>query len=859
MPLATGQTLSFYEILGPLGVGGMGEVWRARDTRLEREVAIKVLPEELADDEERLKRFEREAKTLATLHHANIASIFGIDQVGETSFISMELVAGEDLATRLARGPLPVGEAIETCRQIAEGLEAAHEAGVVHRDLKPANVRITPEGAVKILDFGLAKPMRPKAGAGGTTAAESDSFLMTEEGLVLGTPTYMSPEQARGKPVDRRADVWAFGCVLYECLTGKRAFGGESIPDTLAGVLEREPDWSALPGATPAHVRALLERSLVKDPRLRLRDVGEARIALGAQSDESAAPSAASRSRSLWLLPLGILAGFGSALLLDRGLRDGAPSPRIARTFEIPSPGIEEDGLGSAISPDGRTVATIADGHIRLHLLETAEIRDLAGTDGVHLLTWSPASDALAYRAGAALWRVDRDGGKPSRICELASGWVGGAGLTWGAGDRIVFSVGGGSLFEVPARGGEARVLLAPGKGIAEHFHVPSFLPDGQSLVYARHGPTGLDRIEVLVDGERKTILEVPGARLDGPCWSPTGHVVYQREFDSVGVWALPFSLERMEATGEPLLIVRGSSRPTVSQDGALLHFVSRIHSGDSLGWVDETGVVEPFGEERQQLEDPALAADGRRVVVTVGERDGKDIYVHDLERGTWTRLTHDEVPKGTPRWAPGDRVVYDESTWSGGTDARRTAADGSGQPELLVEDAATPSISADGRWLVFVRQHDVFAQDLERGGAPLAVVDTPAKETRAVLSPDGRWIAYRSDTSGRMEIYVQPFPSGSGRWQVSSAGGNFPRWSPAGDRLFYVEEHERGTASDRMMAVSVETEPELALGVPEPIFERPRSFYVTDYDPAHHRFLAVVHEEEGEEVANPLRLTLDW
>ncbi len=283
MPLTTGQPLSFYEILGPLGAGGMGEVYRARDTRLDREVAIKVLPEKMVDDEERLRRFEREAKTLASLNHPNVAGIYGIDQVEDVCFLAMELVPGEDLATRLEAGPLEIQEALDVCRQIAEGLEAAHEAGVVHRDLKPANVRVTPEDRVKLLDFGLAKPVGPRS-----EPVQSDSFVMTEEGLVLGTPTYMSPEQARGKPVDRRTDIWAFGCVLYECLTGERPFGGSTVPDVLAAVLQSEPNWNALPAATPAPVRGLLERALTKDRHTRLRDIGEARVAL---AQERAVPA----------------------------------------------------------------------------------------------------------------------------------------------------------------------------------------------------------------------------------------------------------------------------------------------------------------------------------------------------------------------------------------------------------------------------------------------------------------------------------------------------------------------------------------------------------------------------------------
>ncbi|MDH3687454.1 MAG: serine/threonine protein kinase, partial [Myxococcales bacterium] len=335
MPLAAGQSLSFYQILGPLGAGGMGEVYRGMDTRLEREVAIKVLPDEFTDDEERLRRFEREAKTLASLNHPNVAGIHGIDQEEDTCFLAMELVPGEDLEERLKRGALPLDEAIDVCRQISEGLEAAHEAGVVHRDLKPANVRITPEGVVKILDFGLAKPMGPNAQKSGTTSAQPDSVLMTSEGMILGTPTYMSPEQARGKPVDKRTDIWAFGCVLHECLTGKRAFEGEGFGELMAAILEHEVDLDALPAATPPHVRRLIARCLIKDPRERLRDIGEARLELSGKSSETAVvsprpdASGASKASALagwagWIVAAGLL-----VLLVSR-LGDAEPEAAIS-------------------------------------------------------------------------------------------------------------------------------------------------------------------------------------------------------------------------------------------------------------------------------------------------------------------------------------------------------------------------------------------------------------------------------------------------------------------------------------------------------------------------------------------------
>ena len=398
MTLAAGQSLSFYKILGPLGAGGMGEVYRAKDTRLGREVAIKVLPEELADDDERLRRFEREAKTLASLNHPNVAGIHGVDQDGDVCFLALELVPGEDLAERLSRGPLPVDEAIDVCRQIAEGLEAAHEAGIVHRDLKPANVRITPEGVAKLLDFGLAKPIRPVATKEGTSTAKPDSFLMTEEGLVLGTPTYMSPEQARGKPVDRRTDIWAFGCVLFECLTGNRAFGGESVTDVLASIIEREPDWSQVPSGVGAEIQRLLQRCLAKDARVRLRDVGEARVSLAEQAEGIEAvdsPARSFRPLRFFVAGLGVasLVAF-AAWYLAPGTADMLPRAAgntLRLTVDWPS-----GGRWAKISPDGRRVLFATNTQVL--------VRDLAEFETLPIVE---TSDGEAARSRSTLWSAD--------------------------------------------------------------------------------------------------------------------------------------------------------------------------------------------------------------------------------------------------------------------------------------------------------------------------------------------------------------------------------------------------------------------------------------------------------------------
>jgi len=820
VPLAAGQSLMHYEILGPLGAGGMGEVYRARDTRLAREVAIKVLPEELAGDEERLRRFEREARTLASLNHPNVAGIHGIDQVGDTCFIAMELVPGEDLAVRLARGPLPVDEAVDVCRQIAEGLEAAHEAGVVHRDLKPANVRLTFEGIVKILDFGLAKPIHPRAAREGTTPAESDSFLVTEEGLVLGTPTYMSPEQACGKPVDRRTDVWSFGCVLYECLTARRAFEGETLSEVLAAVLEREPDLARLPAATPGAVRTLLARCLVKDPRRRLRDLGEARLVL---ENPGAVPATAAATRRFpwgWLAGLlAVVLGVQLAISSSRSAVEPRKDPvrfRIPPAREILYRASMGEPSPPAISPDGTqvvipsfTTGGEAPG-LFLHTLATEELHALPGTARGDQPFWSPDGLFLAFAADGALRRLRLEGGGIETICELPSRSPGPGGLpgtgaladllgaTWTESGTIVFSFGG-TLRVVPADGGSPRVLLRPDEARGElGLWWPRALPGG-GLLFA----VGSEDPEVR--GLQAIALDAPDKRTrllpeEARAVFASGRLLFAR---AGALLAQPFDPERLALTGDAVVLseelVSLPARPSwgwfdASTNGRLVQLAPALDDVQ-LQWVDrsgrpleEVGPPGPYGQI-------SLSPDESRVAISVEGRSGSDVWVMDVASGRMVRATSDPGDELFVVWSPkADELAYTsvrDPYTPAGIRRRRLGLDEPSVP-LVERSAEAQQWLPDGR-LVLTSNWEVWLQPVDEpeGGSRLLGATTKCGEPR--YSPDGRWITYivneseHEGTLGDWQLYVAPAERPSERTRVSLAGGYQPCWRADGGELIYI------------------------------------------------------------------------
>ncbi|MFT5050899.1 MAG: serine/threonine protein kinase/Tol biopolymer transport system component [Chlamydiales bacterium] len=810
MPLTTGQSLSFYKILGPLGAGGMGEVYRARDTRLEREVAIKVLPEELADDDERLMRFEREAKTLASLNHPNVAGIHNVDKEGDVCFLALELVPGEDLSERLSRGPLPFDEALDVCQQIATGLDAAHEAGVVHRDLKPANVRITTGGVVKILDFGLAKAMHPRTSTSGTSTAQSDSFAMTVDGTILGTPTYMSPEQARGKPIDRRTDIWAFGCVLYECLTGKRAFGGESMTDVLAAIVSEEPDWNGLPTDTPVHLRALLARCLDKDPRTRLRDIGEARVRLAEPQplfedhvSEGLRPQPTIARRQAWLpWAIAIAAvGLAGASLLSES-EEAAPNRQVRFTIRHPSEG-SAIVHSPVVAPDGSYVAYIAsEGNVErlwVRELDADEPRALPGTEGASAPFVSPDGRFLGFYAGNKLKKVAVSGGTPVEIGDITNN----PGAAWRADGTIVYTPTWTSgLVQTRAEGGAVEELttLDPESGEIGHFW-PTPMPDGQALlytVYTTAGTLNKARIELLDSPSGPSRFVTDGAQ---PIPLATGHLLYFR----AGVYELaPFDALSGMITGPPRTVFdelapldsQGSSQRFVSiSTSGVMAYVKRSNdmtfTPRSWFWLDSSGELEAIPLPTQTLGDPALSPDGSLAIVRMVAGD-RDIFVHDLEDGTETRITTESV-NIFPKWSPnGDRVLY-KSLLNGSYDIFEADSTGARAAKPLYTrevDLDLGGLTLDGKALLVTISggsagEDIVLVDLESGELE-TLVATPGNDENPTLSPDGRFMAYTSDVSGTTHVYVVPLSGESGPVKVSRGGGDSPSWATGGAQLAF-------------------------------------------------------------------------
>ncbi len=818
MPLAAGQTLSFYKVLGPLGAGGMGEVYLAQDTRLEREVAIKVLPEELANDDERLRRFEREAKVLASLNHTNIAGIHGIDQVDETCFLAMELVPGEDLEERLKRGALPVDEAIDVCRQIAEGLEVAHEAGVVHRDLKPANVRITPDGVVKLLDFGLAKPMFD-AKTDSTTGAKPDSFLITSEGMVLGTPTYMSPEQARGKAVDRRTDIWAFGCVLYECLTGKRAFEGEAFGDLIAAILEHDVELDALPSATPPRVRDLIVRCLVKDPRRRLRDVGEARLTLespevdGALTDRATLTGRTARRSAPLLFVAGVAAGI-VILLLALRLRGAEPDavPAQPLTVDLAAPGgmryaMNPSGVaGLLLSPDGTRVvfgASKESALPRLYLRElaTGSERALDGTEGAQYPFWSPDGEHVGFFSADKLRRVSVAGGAPLALADASNG----KGGSWSRDGWILYSGDAAvPLGLVRAGGGEARVVTDLTDAPVSYSHrSPRFLPDGRRFVYVARNASGgtstaphalvlgsLDGGESRLLGWASSQAELDGDRLlycvgtslyasdfdpDAPNLEGTRRLLVDRVALMPGAAFSPFS-----ATRDRLVF----HTPVVLPDSLLVRFDA---DGKRLAYV-------PVPQTSLGV---SLSPDRKRMIASlIDPVTGQGLpWIYDIAQQSWTPLALEGDTEDF-FWVSNDAVVYTSGDPDGTTSILRLSLSSLAGPEMLYTSDTKleiNSVARGGRLIAFERptpetSFDVYLLDLDSGEPPRPVASTPNDDYNGLLSPDGRWLTYMSNHLGVTHSFLQSAAGGGRRQQITTgAGGAASGWHPDGDRIYLL------------------------------------------------------------------------
>jgi len=819
-----GAHITHYKVTGKLGAGGMGEVYRAHDTELDRDVALKVLPPAFSADPERLARFEREARLLASLNHPNIASIYGVVTHEQQRILVLELVEGTDLKMRIEQGAVPVEDTIGIALQVARALESAHDQGVIHRDLKPANIQITPSGTVKVLDFGLAKALDATGDPSDPGVSKSPTLLAsgTVEGVILGTAAYMSPEQARGKTVDRRADIWAFGCVLFEMLTGKQSFSGDTVSDTLASILAREPDLDALPAATPPRLRRLLKRCLDKDPNQRLRDIGEARITLEqiqrgepdpAATAATVAPPSRGGSKRGWMAA----AAFFVVAVVAVGMYFGkrAPEPELLTLAVMPpSEGpIELQGFHPgppAFSPDGKSVAftsrTAEGTFLYVRRLDEPVPRRIPGTSGAGYPFWSYDGRYLGYFANGSLFRVGVEGSPPITLAESRFG----KGGSWNQDDVIIFArTYNEGIYRVSANGGEVTAVttLNMSKGYNSH-RFPEFLPDGRRFIFlARGGGTG-------TGGQEKTALFL--SSLDGdttrllvetPAQATVsaGHLLFMR--NNV-LMARPFDVDTAEFTGEAFPLVEnvrmlpGAARAVfdASPSGRLAYMGGSIQPGFKLMMVDEEGrTIKQIGEPGE-YDAERISPDGKYVALEVYQEVGglNDIWIYEIERGIRTRFTFSNGSEGQPVWSGDGKWIAYSGTDSVHIDIYRKPVDGSGPSELVFaddSDKTTDDWSPDGKYIIYTRGVTGTEEDLymvEADGDPATKTPIPLQtsdytEYAGKVSPNGKWIAFASFETGRVEVYVTTFPTPGRKYRVSTNTGTEPRWYPDGKRIVYA------------------------------------------------------------------------
>jgi eukaryotic-like serine/threonine-protein kinase len=885
MSLSSGSIFGTFEIASPLGAGGMGEVYRARDLRLNRGVALKVMPELLARDPDRLARFKREAQLLAALSHRNIAAIHGIEEANGVYALVLELVEGQTLAERIAQGPIPIEDALPIAVQIAEALEAAHEIGIIHRDLKPANIKISDQGVVKVLDFGLAKALDTGATSVDVSQSPTLSLAATQMGVILGTAAYMAPEQARGKDVDRRADVWAFGCVLYEMLTGRKTFApstgsgssraqsrdeGESLSDILAAVLRGDPDWAALPSSTPHAIRRLLRRCVEKDRRERLQAIGDARIeikeamAAGTDAAAVAAPVAPQPPAAGRVMP--IVAVASTAILAGLAvwmLKPSAPAtaPHVTRALlavqpfdrRSPAPAGENrvpitrrDRTSIALSPDGRTLVlrALADRAEQLFVrpLDRLDWTPLAGTEGAESPFFSPDGAWIGYRSGGELRKIPIAGGVSSVITRVPGAGTAPRiyGASWGSGDVVVFATAEG-VWQVGAAGGDPRQVSTPAKTEYRH-SLPHVLPGGRAVLFTitKASFRWTDAqvvVRTLETGEQKVLIE----NAADPRYVSSGHIIFLR---SGTLMAAPFDIARLEMTGGAVALIEGvmqalntgnsgndsgAGQVAVSSNGTLVYATGGLTPDQprALAWVDRSGAATPLELPERQYSTPKISPDGQRIAVTIGPDAERRIWVHDVVRGGITAITPIADGAFWNVWSPnGQRIAF--SAVGGYLDVR--SSDGSGSAERLTVTpgfSAPTSWSSDGRLIVFVDRDPETAEDIwikdvsEPTQPPRPYLRTTASDTFPALSPDGKWMAYASNQSGRLEVYVQPYPGPGPRVQVSTEGGNSAAWAGNGAEIFYTQPAGATNRDIAMMAVTAKaTATGMAVDRPRKLFE---------------------------------------
>ena len=886
MAFPPGTRFGNFEVGSLLGAGGMGEVYRARDARLNRDVALKVLPEAFTADPERLARFTREAQMLAALNHSNIGAIHGLEEASGRQALVLELVDGPTLADRIAQGALPLEEALPIARQIADALEAAHEQGIIHRDLKPANIKLRPDGTVKVLDFGLAKALERHdghaSGASRPDVTASPTLLspatMTSAGVILGTAAYMAPEQARGKAVDRRADIWAFGCVLYEMLTGRRAFEGDEVTDTLAGILRGEPSWSALPASTPRSIQRLVHRCLQKDPRQRLQAIGDARIeiaeAISGRSEEApAAPAVGTLPRANRALP--ILATVATALLVGATVWMLKPAaiavePRVTRSLiaidpfdqrprsepgENRAPLPRPDRTALALSPDGRMLVVRAVGlninpgggfqsALYVRSLDSLTVRPIPTTTGADSPFFSPDGAWIGYVDAGELRRVPATGGEATAttITPLPNRRQRIAGAAWADQGFIVFATADG-LWRVAASGGTPERIVDVGDKESARM-LPHVLPGSQWVLFTvQRTPFRWDDAQIvarsLANGEEKVLLtDASDAR-----YMSSGHLVFLRRGKLMTV---PFDANRVALAGDPVAVVddvmqainmpntiadSGAGQFALSDAGSLVYVTGGVQPTQpgELVWVNRAGTAEAVGAPQGPFGSPRLSPDSRRIVMFSGAAgtDGNRVWVYDLERRTHTALTPRDEHVLWGLWSPdGSRVVFERLLEGKGTLYTRSA-DGTGSAEPIVE--ARPAFQTPSSWaktgkLAFVENAEGTGTDIrildvgagDRNGS--VVVQTPAQESHPAFSPDGNWLAYVSGVSGRAEVYVQRYPGPGPRVLISTAGGTAPAWRGDGREIYYTFGQDGAT---RLMAVPLTvSDSALTAGTPRQLFE---------------------------------------
>jgi serine/threonine-protein kinase len=839
--IAPGVRIGPYEILSLLGSGGMGEVYRATDTKLHRDVAIKVLPSEVAADADRLARFEREAQVLASLNHPNIANIFGVDDSSGTPALVMELVEGPTLADRIAKGPVPLEDALPIAKQIAEALEAAHEQGIIHRDLKPANIKVRADGTVKVLDFGLAKAFDPVAsGVGNATMSPTLSMHATRAGIILGTAAYMAPEQARGKAVDRRADIWAFGCVLYEMVTGKRPFDGDDASITLAAVLKTNPDWGALPLTTPLGLRRLFRRCIEKDPKRRLQAIAEARIEIEdliagrAPEDVDAMVRVVPLWRRAFPWGAGVLVGIVIALALASWAPWRTPTSRTAVRLEAvlgaEASLITDQGPAAVISPDGSVLALVAQNGsgpslLYIRRLDQLQATPLPGTTNARNPFFSPDSQWIGFFADAKLKKISVAGGAAVTLCDAPSG----RGGSWGDDGAIVFqpspgTAAGSALQRVAAAGGTPEPATTIGEGeVTQRW--PQALPHGRGVLYTATTTVGdyansLVVAQGLPRGPRKVLVK--GGYFGR--YLPCGHLVYVHDGT---LFAAPFDVDRLDLTGPAFPVLEnvsanatarpggGAAQFAVSDTGTAVYFPGALMGSLApIVWLDRAGKQTPLRQMPADWSDPQFSPDGQRLAMDIYDGRQTSVWVYDWTRDSLLRMMATPGLQARPGWTPDGRRIMFAGIQPGSINSSIfwQRADGGGDIQRLTTGPNSQSSGSwhpSGKFLVFHEIQNADNADLMlltmdgdessgwKPGKITPLLNTPASEVTPVFSPDGRWIAYASNESGRFEVYVRSFPGSGGKWLISTDGGSFPVWSRARNELVYA------TLDQRIMVAS--------------------------------------------------------